>query len=107
MATLWQRLLAEVGDAHCSAPSQCHSLAVGHKACGGPASFLAWSDLVSRAPELQHGADRYQQAQQTASEATGRVSTCSVLIDPGAHCDAALQRCVLGSATPTRPASVQ
>ncbi len=105
-SALWQQVVDDVGDARCTADADCHSLAVGHKPCGGPASFLAWSDQVSREAVLRQRAEAYTQAQQAAA-ASGRVSTCSVLSDPGAHCDAASQRCVLNTTAPMRPAAVR
>jgi hypothetical protein len=98
-AALWQQVQAEVGDARCSADAQCHSLAVGHKACGGPSAYLAWSSEVSREPVLTQRAEQYSQAQQAESARSGRLSTCSVLPDPGARCDALTSRCVLNSRT--------
>jgi hypothetical protein len=106
-SALWQQVVDEVADARCTADADCHSLPVGHKPCGGPASFLAWSAQASREAVLRQRAEAYTQAQQAAAAASGRVSTCSVLSDPGAHCDAASQRCVLNTAAPMRPAAVR
>lgn len=106
-ASLWQAVVDELGEGGCRVDSQCHSLAVGHKPCGGPASFLAWSDQASREAVLRQRVARYTQAQQAEAQAEGRVSTCSVLSDPGAHCDAARQRCALNSGAATRPVSAR
>src|SRR4051812_47210296 len=40
---------AQIGDAACSADSQCRTLAIGKKPCGGPESYVAWSALRSDA----------------------------------------------------------
>jgi hypothetical protein len=101
-----QRLEAEIGDPSCRSDSDCHSLPVGSRACGGPAAWLAWSGTVSRAARLSSlaEADRAEQAAEKAAEQArraapdgGRISICAVLADPGAHCDRQLGRCVLNT----------
>ena len=97
-----QRLQAEIGDAACRADSDCHSLAVGSRACGGPAAWMAWSGAISRAARLNALADaerREQAAEQARRPAPdgGRISICAVLADPGARCDRQLGRCVLNN----------
>lgn len=86
-ATLAQ-LQALVGKAECSSDSQCQVLPVGAKACGGPASYLAWSTANTDAGAVQALAERYRSEQQASNESSGRVSNCRVLPVPAAACRA-------------------
>ncbi len=75
-----------IGDAACTRDAQCHTLAIGVSACGGPASYLAWSSLRSDAAALREAAAR-DAARQGRRLPYGRdPSTCRVLPDPGAVC---------------------
>ena len=105
-------LQALVGDAACRDDTQCRTLPVGSLACGGPASYLAWSTLRSDEAALKAAAAPL--AQRRPGSARGEVSICRVLPDPGARCardsaDSALGTCRLrerssgtGGALPTR-----
>lgn len=81
------------GDVDCDTASQCFTLPVGEKACGGPQRWLAWSSKRISQAEL-----RRLQAGQIDSTARrprrpGERSDCVMLPDPGAQCLAG--RCVL------------
>jgi hypothetical protein len=89
------QITAEIGNAHCEHDSQCRSLAVGHKACGGPAGHLAWSTAVSQESRLLELAQQHQQVSRQAVEKSGRVSDCMLVSDPGARCNVQTQRCEL------------
>lgn len=87
-AGLMQQIQSEIGDAACDSSAQCKTVAIGHKACGGPESYLAWSTKRSDGAKIarlaaDHAAER--KAQNTKS---GMMSTCSLVIDPGATCSA-------------------
>jgi hypothetical protein len=72
---------------------QCRTLAIGHKACGGPERYAAWSTKTSDAARLaQLGAD-YTAARKADDAGGGMVSNCMAVMDPGATCSAG--RCVL------------
>ncbi|MBP6339424.1 MAG: hypothetical protein KA375_17610 [Vitreoscilla sp.] len=92
---LMQQITAEIGSARCEQDSQCRSLPLGHKACGGPAGHLAWSTAVSQESRLLALAQRHQQAERQAVEKSGRISDCMLVSDPGARCNAQTQRCEL------------
>ncbi len=83
-----------VGTPGCSSDAQCHTLAIGHKSCGGPESYLAWSSANASQGELQALAERYQQERRSADAASGMVSNCRFMPDPGAVCRAGT--CQLG-----------
>jgi hypothetical protein len=88
------RIRAMVGTPSCSSDAECHTLAIGHRACGGPESYLAWSSASTPQAELQALGERYQQERRAADAASGMMSTCRFLPDPGAVCRAGT--CQLG-----------
>ena len=95
---LLARIRAEVGEARCSAGNQCRTLAIGAKACGGPESWLAWSTAAApgatgRAERLQAWSVELATLQRQRQQASGMVSNCQYMPDPGAACQ--VQRCVL------------
>jgi hypothetical protein len=85
-----QRLARElrelIGPATCTADSQCRSLPVGARACGGPAGYWAWSTHGVDETRLTDLAARQAQAQQRELASSGRRSNCSVAVDPGVAC---------------------
>ena len=93
-ASLRAQLLAEIGEARCQRDSDCRSLAIGHKGCGGPEGFVAWSTAQGSASRIASLAARYGQARRQEVERSGLVSDCRALADPGARCGSE-QRCVL------------
>ncbi len=97
---LLERIHAEIRGARCTQDTQCRTLPLGAKACGGPAQWLAWSVVDSRLERLQPLADELALRQRRRDSADGVVSTCSVVPDPGAACVAG--HCVLGDRDRTR-----
>lgn len=89
----------------CTADSQCRTLPVGARACGGPSRYLVWSTLVNREAELQALAAQVTAQEQARNAASGRMSTCQVLVDPGARCDFAIGQCIAGGAPAARQGS--
>ncbi|NCT83207.1 MAG: hypothetical protein GXC94_08700 [Comamonadaceae bacterium] len=97
---LGRELRALIGPAACSADSQCRTIAVGAKACGGPAGYAAWSTLGSDAQRLTELARRQAEAQRREIEASGMASNCAMVTDPGAACVAG--RCQLATPASAR-----
>lgn len=94
-AALLARIRGEIGEARCSTDAQCHTLALGEKACGGPAGYLAWSGTEARGRQLQAWSAELAMMQRKRAASSGMMSNCMFLADPGAVC--VQQRCVLGS----------
>jgi hypothetical protein len=94
------RIHALVGKAECSSDSQCQVLPIGAKACGGPASYLAFSAANADAAELQVLAERYHGEQQASNQRSGMISNCRVVPTPVAACRA--NTCQLTDAPATR-----
>ncbi|WP_409032548.1 hypothetical protein [Janthinobacterium sp. CG_23.3] len=80
------QIRALVGAASCAESSQCRTLALGAKACGGPEAYLAWSTAATPAPPLRALAARHQAQRQAENAATQLASNCAMLDDPGALC---------------------
>jgi hypothetical protein len=79
-------LLRAIGNAACSDDSQCRTLALGAKACGGPEGYLAWSVLSTDARQLEALALRYREARQARNQRLGLVSDCAVVLEPPVRC---------------------
>lgn len=92
------RIAADIGDAACDNSQQCRTLAYGHKACGGPERYVAYSTKRSDATRLTQLAQQLADERRRQDEAEGMMSTCSLIIDPGALCQAG--RCTLQSSAP-------
>ncbi|KQV88239.1 hypothetical protein [Pelomonas sp. Root1237] len=97
---LGRELRALIGPAACKADAQCRTIAVGAKACGGPAGYLAWSSESTDAQRLAEIATRQAQAHKREIEASGMLSNCAMVADPGAACVAG--RCQLATPASAR-----
>ena len=85
---LARELRALIGEARCTSDSQCRSLPVGAKACGGPAGYWAWSTQGTDAAAVAELARRQADAERREVEASGLRSNCQVTPDPGVSCQA-------------------
>ncbi|MGJ7918418.1 hypothetical protein ACI48D_23480 [Massilia sp. LXY-6] len=88
------RIRTLAGTPGCSSDSQCHALALGVRACGGPESYLPWSSAKTEQAEIEALGERYKEERRAANAASGAMSTCQFLPDPGAVCRAGT--CQLG-----------
>ena len=79
---------ALIGDAACDSDAQCHTIAVGAKACGGPQRYLAWSSRRTDGATLRSTAEREALAARAKAESSGLMSNCAMVKDPGAYCAA-------------------
>lgn len=95
---LWQQIQAETANNSCDGPQQCQSIGVGSKACGGPERYLAWSSKQGDGARLKQLVARHAAARREEDLRDGMMSTCSVVSDPGATCEAG--RCVLRAPGP-------
>ncbi|WLI90258.1 hypothetical protein Q4S45_03795 [Massilia sp. R2A-15] len=85
-ATLLIRLRGMVGSASCTESSQCRTVAVGARACGGPEGYLPYSTTVTASAPLQELARRHAERRKADVAASGMLSTCEVIPDRGALC---------------------
>ena len=79
-------LKALIGTPLCREDADCATVAVGAKACGGPVAWLAWSRRVTDGAKLEALATRDAAAARAALRASGAISNCMFVADPGAHC---------------------
>ena len=92
---MWQKIQAASADNACDDASQCHTIGVGAKACGGPQSYLAWSSKNGNGAELKQLVAVHAAARRAEDANGGMMSTCSMMSDPGASCRAG--RCELNA----------
>jgi hypothetical protein len=88
-----EQITAEIGAASCTQDTECQTLPLGHKACGGPEAYVAWSSRTSNPERLHELGRRYAELSRADNEQSGMISNCMVTPDPGAQCTAS--RCVL------------
>lgn len=101
---LWQQIKAANADLGCDSDSQCHSIGIGAKACGGPENYLAWSSKHSDGTQLKTLVAQHSAARRADDQRQGMMSTCSVVSDPGAVCRAGV--CTLNRQTVASPGQV-
>lgn len=87
-----------IGSATCTDSAQCHSLPIGARACGGPESYLPWSSATTSDAALRPLAERYKDERRAQLNASGAISDCRFIADPGAVCQAGT--CQLGAGQP-------
>lgn len=90
---LWKKIQDEIGTAECDNASQCRTMPVGHKSCGGPEGYVAYSTKSGNTARLLALGEQYAAARKAENERSGMLSNCMVERDPGATCVA--NRCVL------------
>jgi hypothetical protein len=82
------QIRALIGNAACTDASQCHTLAIGARPCGGPQAYLPWSSAHTDGTALAVLAEKFKREREAAIAASGEMSTCQFLPDPGAVCRA-------------------
>jgi hypothetical protein len=96
------RIRAMAGTPSCSDDSQCHTLALGARACGGPESYLPWSSARTSQAGIEALGERYKEERRAANAASGAMSTCQFMPDPGAVCRAGTCQLGTGAAASAR-----
>lgn len=91
------RMQALVGEASCTGSDQCRTVPLGANACGGPQAYLPYSTARTDEKALLELAARFKAERQAQIKATGEMSTCRHIPDPGAVCTAG--KCQLGAGT--------
>ena len=79
-ADLLARIEAERGDAACDTASQCHSIAIGNKACGGPERYMAWSSKANDGTRLRALVAEHAAARKADDAKSGMARFCCVLL---------------------------
>jgi hypothetical protein len=78
----------------CSVDTDCHTVAVGAKACGGPTAYRAFSGKDTDPASVATLAQRERDLAAAAARASHEVSPCFMLADPGARCES--HKCITG-----------
>lgn len=81
-----EAILQLIGAARCSRDTDCRTVPIGHRACGGPDAYLAWSIRDTDPGRLQQAVAHHQRIVAASARPGQRYSTCEVLVDPGALC---------------------
>src|ERR1700756_5028916 len=81
----------------CTTDTECHSVAVGAKACGGPTGYRAYSSKAISTASVEALAQHPRELAAEAARASHQVSPCFMLADPGAHCEKS--KCTTGPAS--------
>ena len=80
------QIRALIGNAACSDASQCRTLPIGARPCGGPEGYLAYSTSSSPEAELLALAEQHRQERAKVHADSGILSNCRFYPDPGAVC---------------------
>ena len=78
----------------CTADTECHSVAVGSKACGGPTGYRAYSSKTVSTASVEALAQHEREVAAQAARDSHQVSPCFMLADPGARCEK--NKCMTG-----------
>ena len=74
-------VLSQVNSTACTNAQEWDFTAIGSKACGGAAGFIAYS-LKINVPEFLTKVDNYTKAQKAYNEKWNIISTCEVMMPP-------------------------
>ena len=91
-ASLLARIRGAVGEARCSSDSQCSTLPIGEKSCGGPEQWLPYARQSSSTEQLKSWSAELSAAAKRRNQSSGMAGICQYTPDPGAVCVAG--RCV-------------
>ena len=84
------QLREETARPSCSSSAQCRTVAVGAKACGGPAAYLPYSTQTTNEQDFPKLAEEQRVLSELytrlRSEAQGLGSDCMLVTDPGVAC---------------------
>lgn len=83
---LKERIDKMIEDTSCSGDADCKFMAIGHKPCGGPASFIIYSSKAVDEGDLQVVVNEYSELQRKINEDTGAISNCAVETPPTIGC---------------------
>lgn len=73
-------------DLSCAVDQNCAALPYGHKACGGPRTYLVVSKKNKNFKEIFNLITALETLERKEVEASGMASTCDIEIEPTVHC---------------------
>lgn len=81
-----QQLQALTADPQCDSSAQCKVLAVGSRACGGPSSYLVYSNKTANEQAVEQLSKKITSLESQFNAENSMVSICQHLMTPGAQC---------------------
>ena len=93
------RIRTLIGEASCTHSGQCRTLPIGAMACGGPEGYLPYSESRTDEKSLRALGEQYKAERIAENKASGMMSICRYLPDPGAVCTSG--SCQLGASSPS------
>jgi hypothetical protein len=82
MNELDRMIKAEIGEPRATDLSQCRSIPFGAKACGGPATYLAYSVARTNDVQLRALVDEFNQTAREYNQARKLMSDCMFVSEP-------------------------
>ncbi|MGO3300861.1 MAG: hypothetical protein ACTILD_09190, partial [Pseudoalteromonas sp.] len=73
-------------DTRCDSSTQCQVLPVGNRACGGPSSYIVYSNKTTNLQKIEQLADKVTAQESQFNAQTGMMSICQHLSAPSAQC---------------------
>jgi len=83
---VYQDIIDSIGLASCTDNNQCATIAVGHKPCGGPTHYLAYSSQSTDIDVLNSLVTQFNTAQRDENIKLGRISDCMVVAESPVAC---------------------
>lgn len=82
LPALRAEVMQMIGEARADDVQQCRVVGFGHKACGGPAQYVAVSVKDGNEDEIMAKIAEYNAAEKAENERLGRMSDCAVVPKP-------------------------
>jgi hypothetical protein len=81
-----QQLKTLTADSQCDNSAQCKVVAVGSRACGGPSSYLVYSNKTANEQAVEQLSKKITSLESQFNAENSMVSICQHLMAPGAQC---------------------
>lgn len=79
---LSREISLEIGTPVAQSVSECHTIGVGAKPCGGPSHYLVYSTRVADEDRLMALVESYNEVEAELNRKEGRISDCAYLTAP-------------------------
>ncbi len=83
---VFSKINVRIGEKRCDTNDQCDTIAIGHKACGGPQAYLTYSTHNTDVQQLTELTQKHRKLSQRYNKLTGMMSNCMVLNKPETIC---------------------
>ncbi|MEO6665161.1 MAG: hypothetical protein ABIO65_00100 [Nitrospiria bacterium] len=103
LAELDREITELIGAAACAVNEQCRLIALGHKPCGGPAAYRAYSSIGTAVVLLETRVTEYNRLAEQYHRKTNAISDCAILLAPIVQCVEGRCRTTTGESEAGRP----